>query len=122
MDLLLYVSRGAPNLLLDEVTAHRASEGWNTLFAHSNRHPEDDGHLSKVMRAIAHGEIICRPFEAQARERGLAITGDMWLKVGNMGKLITLNASSQQGSVANISHSQGFNPETGQPLGAIHGI
>lgn len=86
MDLLLYVSRGTPNLLLDEVTGHRASDSWNTLFAHGNAHPGDDGHLSKAMRAIAHGEIICRPFEAQAREGRLAITGDMWLKVGNMGR------------------------------------
>ncbi|PLB42343.1 questin oxidase family protein [Aspergillus candidus] len=94
MDLLLYVSRGTPNLLLDEVTGHRASDSWNTLFAHGNAHPGDDGHLSKAMRAIAHGEIICRPFEAQAREGRLAITGDMWLKVGNMAKDSTLKSDN----------------------------
>ncbi|KAA8643044.1 questin oxidase family protein [Aspergillus tanneri] len=87
MDLLLYVSRGAPDLLMDEVTTYPASRTWRTIFEHCNVHPGDDGHLPKLARALAHGENACRSFEAQAKEKGHMITGDMWLKIGNMGKL-----------------------------------
>lgn len=86
VDLLMFVSRGVPELRLDEVTRYKASKDWKTIFAHSVAHPGDDGHASKLMRALAHGEEVCRPYEAQAKERGLLITGDMWLKIGNMGK------------------------------------
>lgn len=81
------MSRGAPQLLLNEVTSYPASNSWETIFKHCNSHPGDDGHLPKLARAVAHGEAVCRPFESQAKERGLMITGDMWLRIGNMGKL-----------------------------------
>ncbi|RJE19326.1 hypA-like protein [Aspergillus sclerotialis] len=84
VDLLMYVSRGSPELRLDEVTNYKASKDWNTIFAKSIVHPGDDGHASKLMRALAHGEDVSRPYEAQAKEKGLLITGDMWLKIGNM--------------------------------------
>ena len=88
VDLLTYVSRGSPELRLDEVSSYKASKDWNTIFATSIVHPGDDGHASKLMRALAHGEEVSRPYEAQAKEKGLSITGDMWLKTGNMGKFL----------------------------------
>ncbi|PLB51911.1 hypA-like protein [Aspergillus steynii IBT 23096] len=93
LDLLLYVSRGAPVLLLNEVTTYPASKSWETIFKHCNTHPGDDGHLAKLARAVAHGEAACRAFESQATERGLMITGDMWLKIGNM----VMDSTSDQG-------------------------
>lgn len=90
MDLIMYVSRGAPNLSLEDITRHPAKKDWNTIFTESAKHPKDDSHLAKLERAVAHGEKICRPFEGRAKEIGLPITGDMWLKIGNMGKGLLL--------------------------------
>ncbi|KAH1415568.1 hypothetical protein KXX22_005884 [Aspergillus fumigatus] len=83
-DLVFYVSRGVPDLLLEEVTTYEAPNDWKTIFYESSVHPRDDGHLSKLVRALANGEKVCRPFEARAEELGLLITGDMWLKIANM--------------------------------------
>lgn len=85
-DLVFYVSRGVPDMLLEEVTTYEAPNDWKTIFYESSVHPRDDGHLSKLVRALANGEKVCRPFEARAEELGLLITGDMWLKIANMGK------------------------------------
>ena len=53
----------------------------------SNQHAHDDGHLSKLVRALKNAEEnVCAPFEAQAQAKGLKITGDMWLKIANMGE------------------------------------
>ncbi|KAE8150168.1 hypothetical protein BDV25DRAFT_154887 [Aspergillus avenaceus] len=84
LNLMLYVSRNTPELLLDEVTEYQITRDWETIFHYTNEHQRDDGHVGKLARAIAHGEKFCRPYEAQAKERGLKITGDMWLKIGNM--------------------------------------
>jgi hypothetical protein len=85
-DLAFYVSRRVPKLLLEEVTTYKAPNDWKTIFHVSSVHPRDDGHLSKLLRALANGEKVCRPFEARAEELGLLVTGDMWLKIANMGK------------------------------------
>ncbi|PWY79642.1 hypA-like protein [Aspergillus heteromorphus CBS 117.55] len=84
VDLMLYVAYGAPNLHLDEITSYTASRSWESIFAYSTAQSGDDGHLPKLVRALKNGERVCRPFEAQAQERGLKITGDMWLKIANM--------------------------------------
>ncbi|GIC90050.1 questin oxidase family protein [Aspergillus udagawae] len=83
-DLAFYVSRRVPKLLLEEVTTYEAPKDWKTIFHVSSVHPRDDGHLSKLLRALANGEKVCRPFEARAEELGLLVTGDMWLKIANM--------------------------------------
>lgn len=70
-DLVFYVSRGVPDLLLEEVTTYEAPNDWKTIFYESSVHPRDDGHLSKLVRALANGEKVCRPFEARAEELGL---------------------------------------------------
>lgn len=84
MDLLMYISRNTPELYVDEITRYPVKNDWDTIITHGNTHPHDDGHLSKLVRALKNGESVCRLFEAQAKERGLKITGDMWLKIGNM--------------------------------------
>ena len=90
MDLLMYISRNTPELYVDEITRYPVKNDWDTIISHGNTHPHDDGHLSKLVRALKNGESVCRPFEGQAKERGLKITGDMWLKIGNMGKFVML--------------------------------
>ncbi|KAJ5831991.1 hypothetical protein N7474_000302 [Penicillium riverlandense] len=81
LDLLMYVSRGAPDLLPSEVTKYPAKDDWATVFSRSITHPGDDGHLAKLARAVAHGQRVCQPFESQQK---MPISGDMWLKIGNM--------------------------------------
>lgn len=82
MDLAMYVSRNSPKLPLDEVTQYPAKNDWKTVISRSVTHPDDDGHLVKLVRALAHGENVCKPFEKD----GMPISGDMWLRIGNMGK------------------------------------
>ncbi|KAL2010604.1 hypothetical protein VTN00DRAFT_6411 [Thermoascus crustaceus] len=84
VDLAMYVSRGSPNLLLEEITNYQPSRDWKAIFDSSIRHSRDDGHVSKMVRAVANGERVCKPFEAGGKERGFIIQGDMWLKIGNM--------------------------------------
>lgn len=86
MDLMMYISRNAPELYLDEITKYPISNNWDALIVQGNRHPRDDGHLSKLVRALKNGESVCRPYEGRARELGLKITGDAWLRIGNMGR------------------------------------
>lgn len=85
MDLLLYVSRGAPELYPDEITRYPITNDWSSIITQSNQHAHDDGHLSKLVRALKNAEEnVCRPFEGQAQTRGLKVTGDAWLKIANM--------------------------------------
>jgi hypothetical protein len=78
----MYVSRGCPPLLLSEVTQYRSKmdSDWDNVFKRVNKR-EDDGHTPKLVRALAHGEQVCKKFE---EDEGFRIKGDMWLKLGNM--------------------------------------
>ncbi|KAI9834536.1 MAG: hypothetical protein M1819_002912 [Sarea resinae] len=87
MDLAMYVSRGSPKLLLEEIKNYQpkekpnlAGDSWGGIFGRASAF-EDDGHTSKLVRTLAHGEEICRPFESLGSFR---VKGDMWLKLGNM--------------------------------------
>lgn len=83
MDLVMYVSRGSPDLRINEVTQYPATNDWPTIFSRCIQHPGDDGHLSKLARALAHGEKVCKVLDKDSQ---MPIAGDMWLKIGNMGK------------------------------------
>lgn len=80
----MYVSRGSPELLLDEVMQYPAKKEWPAVFSQSVKHPVDDGHLVKFVRALAHGQNVCKPFESREPQT-MSISGDMWLRIGNMG-------------------------------------
>lgn len=86
-DLAMYASRHCPELPLTEVTEYKpkipsadSKDPWASLFQRVRTH-EDDGHASKLVRALAHGEQICKPFEGR---EGFVIKGDMWLQLGHM--------------------------------------
>ena len=78
----MYVSRGCPPLLLDEITNYQSKEdsGWDEIFKRVNR-LEDDGHSSKLIRALANGQKVSAGFGAKEAFR---IKGDMWMKLGHM--------------------------------------
>ncbi|KAF9887293.1 hypothetical protein FE257_010288 [Aspergillus nanangensis] len=82
MDLLIYVSGGSPGLHLEDINKYQTAHDWSSIFEHGNVHTEDDGHFPKLARALANGEKACRPFESQGDR--FKITGDAWLKIGNM--------------------------------------
>lgn len=81
-DLTMYASRASPRLLLDEITRYRSSQNssWDHVFERVKAF-SDDGHASKMVRALAHGEQACKPYEDR---EGFVIKGEMWRTLGNM--------------------------------------
>ena len=84
IDLTLYASRRSPEPLMNEITHYQAKSAgsWDGIFERVRDH-KDDGHAAKLIRALAHGEIICKSFENDQRFR---IRGQMWLQLGHMGE------------------------------------
>ena len=89
LDLCMYASRRSPKPLLDVITNYQPKEktpkegdAWNALFDRVKQHP-DDGHAAKLLRALAHGQQVSKPYEENSKFR---IKKDMWLQLGNMGK------------------------------------
>lgn len=83
-DAVIYASRGCAKLLLDEIKEYqpkKQSSGWEDIIERVNNLPGDDGHAAKLIRALAHGEQISKPYETKENFR---IKGDMWLKLGHM--------------------------------------
>ena len=81
-DIAMYASRASPPLDVSEVTAYQPARdsAWDGVMARAKA-LQDDGHASKLVRALAHGEVVCRKFEDQA---GFMVRGDMWRKLGHM--------------------------------------
>ncbi|CAO2647435.1 Nn.00g083570.m01.CDS01 [Neocucurbitaria sp. VM-36] len=81
-DITMYVSRGCPPLLLDEITKYepKHDSGWDDIIKRVNV-LEDDGHASKLIRALASGEQVCQEY---GEKDGFMIDGDAWLKLGHM--------------------------------------
>jgi len=81
-DLAMYASRGCPTLLIDEVKNYNPTKdsGWAEVFKRANKF-EDDGHASKLVRALANGQQVCTKYE---NNDGFIIKGDMWNKLGHM--------------------------------------
>jgi len=48
-----------------------------------NRLP-DDGHSSKLVRALANGERVCQEYEDAPEAKDWKIKGDMWLNLAHM--------------------------------------
>jgi hypothetical protein len=85
IDLALYVSRACPELLIDEIKNYQPknpNDGWPEIIRRVDPIP-DDGHASKLVRALANSEQACKPYENQP-EDVFPIKGDMFLKLGHM--------------------------------------
>lgn len=89
LNLLTYAAGLAPPLLTDEIVKYKPLEPgstWSSIIhrAHAVR---DDGHLSKILRALAHGEKVSKSFEQddlQNDRQLLPMKGSMWLMVAHM--------------------------------------
>jgi hypothetical protein len=81
-DMAMYVSRGCPTLLPDEITTYipPCAAGWDDVIQRVIKF-DDDGHASKLIRALAHGGAACQPYEGRA---GFPVSGDMWLQIAHM--------------------------------------
>ncbi|KAI9926056.1 hypothetical protein MW887_004515 [Aspergillus wentii] len=84
MDLLIWASRNMPQPQIDDVNSHPIHMGWPEVFTKAYTHRTDDGHLAKFVRAVALAEELCQPYEGESEKRSLLVTGDMWLKIGNI--------------------------------------
>ena len=87
LDLCMYASRRSPEPLLDEITNYHPAQpdasSWNDIYQRICKH-DDDGHAIKLVRALSHGEQMCKSYEGDPKFR---VRGKMWLQLGNMGKL-----------------------------------
>ncbi|KAF9641051.1 hypothetical protein BFW01_g12857 [Lasiodiplodia theobromae] len=84
-DLANYASRGAAQLLRDEVAAYPADRGgWDSVIARANRyiHEEDSGHTAKMIRAVVAG---WRFLEGRERKGFALESEEMWLKAASLG-------------------------------------
>ncbi|KAF9691451.1 hypothetical protein EKO04_010710 [Ascochyta lentis] len=81
-DIVMYASRHSPALLLSEITDYKPTQDsdWDQIILRVNK-LEDDGHASKVIRALANGQKSCQPFEDKP---GFIVKGDAWRKIGHM--------------------------------------
>ncbi|KAL5383714.1 hypothetical protein DPSP01_005818 [Paraphaeosphaeria sporulosa] len=82
-DLAMYASRASPALLMDDLITYKTTDkddSWERVIERVNA-LSDDGHASKLVRALAHGEQVCKKFEGK---EGFVVQGDMWKRLGNM--------------------------------------
>lgn len=88
IDLLNYASRLAPELHGEEIDNYKPRlEGltWSSLIKKTNQLTHDDGHIAKLIRALAHGAQVCRPYEAQPElSARFPLKGNGWLQIANM--------------------------------------
>lgn len=85
-DLAMYISRGSPPLLLEELTEYapkEAGQGWEGVFDRTRNH-DDDGHVAKLVRALAHGEQLCAPYFPGADAKGWKLRPDYWITAAHM--------------------------------------
>lgn len=107
-DLALYVSRGAPELFVEEIREYKPknpSDGWAEIFARVDG-LTDDGHSSKLVRALANGERVCQEYEDRDEAKSWRVKGDMWLKLGHMAIDSVEGASSKW--ARNVGFEQGW--------------
>ncbi|EXJ59130.1 hypothetical protein A1O7_06561 [Cladophialophora yegresii CBS 114405] len=82
LHLLMYASAKAPELRLQDLRGYRPERrgGWESIFARAREY-QDDGHTSKLIRAISNGEAVTEAFEAAP---GIKLKGGDFLKMAHM--------------------------------------
>lgn len=94
-DILTYASRLAPQLYPGEIVTYKPRQSdmtWSSLIKRTNKLTHDDGHISKLIRALAHGAKVCAPYEArQNLSSRFPLNGPGWLQIANMALDTTTN-------------------------------
>lgn len=82
LDLVMYVSRGTPPLLKEEIEAYTAETDkdvtWGQLGERLYKITNDDGHAIKLLRALGTAEQVCKGLE------GGKVQKEQWLGIGRM--------------------------------------
>ncbi|EME39560.1 hypothetical protein DOTSEDRAFT_38729 [Dothistroma septosporum NZE10] len=82
LDLAMYASRKNPEIRLQDIRDYvpKKPSDWDTV---QDRVVSiaDDGHASKLVRAIANGSSICKPYEDR---EGFRLKGNDWLNLAHM--------------------------------------
>lgn len=112
MDLAMYASRKCPDIHLDEIRKYKPRQpgGWDGIQDRVCNF-FDDGHSSKLVRALAHGQKISKPYGSRDEFR---IKHDDWLQMGHM----AIDSVENTERFPNVSHwvrSAGF-PEAWQSI------
>jgi hypothetical protein len=83
LDLAMYASRKSPEIRLDLIKSYKPQKpsDWDEIQSRVCA-IEDDGHASKLIRALAHGEHVCKPHEES--DDAFRIRGSDWLQLGHM--------------------------------------
>lgn len=105
LDIAMYASRKCPDILLDDIRSYRPKQpsGWDGIHDRVCTF-YDDGHASKLIRALAHGQQVCKPYEDRKEFR---VKHDDWLQMGHM----AIDSVENTERFENVSHwvrSAGF--------------
>jgi hypothetical protein len=82
MDLVIYAACGCPRLHHDRISNYSptSSGPWDSVIRRATKYP-DDGHTSKLIRAILNAERTSREFEG---DPGFPLKRDEFLKIAHM--------------------------------------
>lgn len=82
MDLALYASEKSPDIRLSTIRDYKPKmpSGWDEVMDRVCS-LDDDGHASKLIRALAHAENACKPYEDDDAFR---LKGGDWLQLAHM--------------------------------------
>lgn len=82
MDIAMYASRRCPDILLDDIRSYKPKQpsGWDEILDRVCTF-YDDGHAAKLVRALAHGQQICKQYDDKENFR---VRHDDWLQMGHM--------------------------------------
>lgn len=99
-DLAMYASRKSPDIRMEDIRDYKPkmASGWAGIEDRVVKF-DDDGHASKLIRALAHGQQICQPYEDRDEFR---LKHDDWLQIGHM------VIDSVEGAKQNWVRSAGF--------------
>lgn len=96
-DLITYCARLGPELLPDQIPAYKPKQPnmtWPLLIERVLAVEDDDGHIAKFLRAVAHASRVCAPFDGRADlAHRFPLRAEGWLTLGNMGIDTTLGCA-----------------------------
>lgn len=83
LQLLHYVAEASPPLETTALDTHQSLLSWD--HDEVNRHPFDDGHLVKNIRALAWGEqFMSKKYDPTKH----IMKPETWLRLANLGKIL----------------------------------
>lgn len=97
MDILQYASRLAPEFHPEEIDNYKPRQpgrSWKEIIDQTNKMTHDDGHIPKLIRALAHGTKACRLYEEQKElSARFPLKESGWLQIAHMAVDTTTGAT-----------------------------